>query len=71
MLGIMVALIKIAEVASVEPGIGMYAVFALMVFIPSILVTFDPRELWNRVSWVDGTPAPHPSHGIPTAEPRK
>lgn len=54
MLGIMVALIKIAEVASVETGIGMYAVFALMVFIPAIMVTFDARELWNRVQWVDG-----------------
>ena len=30
MLGILVALIKIAEVATVEAGIGMYAVFALM-----------------------------------------
>ena len=54
MLGIMVALIKIAEVAAVETGIGMYAVFALMVLIPSILVTFDARELWSRVEWVGG-----------------
>ena len=69
MLGIMVALIKIAEVAAVETGIGMYAVFALMVFIPSILVTFDARELWTRVSWVDGTTSLHPPQGIPMAEP--
>ena len=53
MLGIMVALIKISEVASVETGVGMYAVFALMVLIPSILVTFDARELWARVEWVE------------------
>jgi len=53
MLGIMVALIKIAEVASVETGIGMYAVFALIVLIPSIMVTFDARELWSRVEWVE------------------
>jgi paraquat-inducible protein A len=53
MLGIMVALIKISEVASVETGVGMYAVFALMVLIPSILVTFDARELWTRVAWVE------------------
>ena len=69
MLGIMVALIKIAEVASVEAGIGMYAVFALMVLIPSILVTFDARELWRRVAWVDGTTSAPPAHGIPLAEP--
>ena len=48
---------------------GVYAVFALMVFIPSILVTFDARELWNRVSWVDGTAAP--PQGVPMAEPTK
>ena len=53
MLGIMVALIKISEVAAVETGVGMYAVFALMVLIPSILVTFDARELWARVDWVE------------------
>ncbi len=53
MLGIMVALIKIAEVAEVETGIGMYAVFALIVLIPSIMVTFDARELWSRVEWVE------------------
>jgi len=53
MLGIMVALIKISEVAAVETGVGMYAVFALMVLIPSILVTFDARELWERVDWVE------------------
>ena len=63
MVGIMVALIKIAEVAAVERGICMYAVFALMVFIPAILVTFDARELWGRVAWVDGTMSRHPLDG--------
>ena len=58
MLGIMVALIKIAEVASVGAGIGMYAVFALMILIPSILVTFDARELWSRVTWIDAGAGP-------------
>ena len=45
-----------------ETGIGMYAVFALMVLIPSILVTFDARELWSRVAWVDAA-APRRAHG--------
>ena len=71
MLGIMVALIKIAEVASVETGIGMYAVFALMVFIPAILVTFDARELWDRVVWVDGMTSRHSPDGGPVAEARR
>ena len=71
MLGIMVALIKIAEVATVETGIGMYAVFALILLIPSILVTFDARELWARVEWVDADSAPTaPAGEFPSRRPR-
>ncbi len=54
LLGILVALIKIAEVATVEPGIGMYAVGALVVLFPAIIVTFDEREIWQRLEWYDG-----------------
>ncbi len=57
-LGILVALIKIAELATVEPGIGMYAVGGLVVLFPAIAVAFDPREVWNRVEWADGRVPP-------------
>jgi paraquat-inducible protein A len=53
MLGILVALIKIAELASVEAGVGMYAVGALVLLFPAIMVTFDPEEVWRRVEWAD------------------
>jgi paraquat-inducible protein A len=53
-LGIMVALIKIAGMATVDPGIGMLAVGALVVLFPAIMLTFDPHEVWKRVEWVDG-----------------
>jgi len=56
-LGILVALIKIAELATVDPGIGMYAVGALVALFAAIMVTFDPREVWSQVEWVGG-PAP-------------
>jgi paraquat-inducible protein A len=52
-LGILVALIKIAELATVEPGIGMYAVGALVILFPAIMVTFDPEEIWRRINWAD------------------
>ena len=58
MLGILVSLVKIAEVAAVAAGIGMYAVFALMVLIPAIIVTFDSRDLWQRVEWADAEKPP-------------
>ena len=50
-LGILVALIKIAELASVDPGVGMYAVGALVVLLAAIGVTFDADTLWERVRW--------------------
>ena len=54
MLGILVALIKIAELATVIPGIGMFAVGALMALIAAMTVSFDPREVWTRIRWANG-----------------
>jgi paraquat-inducible protein A len=54
MLGILVALIKIAELASVEAGVGMYGVGALVMLFPAIMVAFDEEEVWQRVQWADG-----------------
>jgi len=53
MLGILVALIKIADLATVIPGIGMFAVGALIILIAAMTVCFDPREAWSRISWAD------------------
>lgn len=55
LLGILVALIKIAELANVEAGIGMYAVGTLVLLFPAIMATFDPDEIWERVQWADGS----------------
>ncbi len=63
MLGILVALIKIAELATVEPGIGMYAFGAAVLLIPAIMVHFDRHDLWQRVRWIDGEgPSAAPTH---------
>ena len=52
-LGILVALIKIAELATVEPGIGMYAVGALVLLFPAIVLSIDRHEIWRRIEWAD------------------
>ena len=57
-LGILVALIKIAELATVDPGIGMYAVGALVVLLAAISITFDADEVWRRAEWADGRMRP-------------
>jgi len=53
MLGLLVALIKIAELATVNPGIGMFAAGALVALVTAMTVSFDPGEVWKRVEWVD------------------
>ena len=60
LLGILVALIKIAELATVDAGVGMYAVGALVLLFPAIMVTFDPDEIWQRIAWADDTVPPQP-----------
>ena len=58
MLGVLVALVKIAELATVVPGIGMFAIFGLMLLFPAIISSFDADEIWRRIAWADGEP-PH------------
>lgn len=53
MLGVLVALTKIAQLARVDPGIGMYAFGATIVLIPAIMTNFDKRALWQKVQWSD------------------
>lgn len=54
MLGILVSLVKIASLATVEPGIGIFAVGALVFLLAAMSASFEPREIWPRVQWADG-----------------
>lgn len=54
MLGILVALVKIAALARVVPGIGIYATGALILLLASMAAGFDPHAVWSRVRWVNG-----------------
>jgi paraquat-inducible protein A len=51
LLGILVSLIKIAELATVITGIAMWAVAALIVLLAAMANSFDPDEVWERVAW--------------------
>ena len=51
MLGVLVALIKIAELATVIPGLAMFALGALVFLLAAIQASCDPREVWERVEW--------------------
>jgi paraquat-inducible protein A len=58
LLGILVALVKIAQLATVDPGIGIYAFGAVVILIPAIAVSFDAGTFWQGVRWADGTLPP-------------
>jgi len=52
-LGVLVALIKIAEDARVIPGVALFVLGALIFLIAVIEASFDPREVWARVAWAE------------------
>lgn len=54
MLGMLVSLVKIASLATVEPGIGIFAVGALVFLLAGMSASFEPREIWSRVRWANG-----------------
>jgi paraquat-inducible protein A len=51
LLGVLVALIKIADYATVEPGLALYVLGALVVLLAAMQARFDPRDVWARVAW--------------------
>lgn len=54
MLGILVALIKIADLATVIIGVGMFATGALIALLTAMAINFDPEKIWTHVQWTGG-----------------
>jgi paraquat-inducible protein A len=54
-LGVLVALIKIADYATVIPGVALFVLGALVFLLAAIQATFDPDEVWKRIPWVGPT----------------
>lgn len=59
-LGVLVALIKIADYATVIPGIALFALGVLVFLLAAIQSSFDPREVWSRVEWAAPNARPPP-----------
>src|SRR5579863_5942408 len=51
MLGVLVALVKIADYATVIPGIALFVLGGLVFTLAAVQVTFDPHEVWDRIAW--------------------
>ena len=53
MLGVLVALIKIADYAKVIPGLALFALGALVFVLAAMQASFDRREVWDRIEWAE------------------
>jgi paraquat-inducible protein A len=53
MLGVLVALTKIADYATVIPGAALFALGALIFVLAAMQSNFDPHEVWDRVEWAE------------------
>lgn len=51
MLGVLVSLVKLSHFAEVIPGVGIWAMAALMLVVTAIAAAFDARSLWQ--AWED------------------
>lgn len=54
MLGTLVALTKLAHLASVVPGIALFSFGVLMILVAAAAASFDTHALWERVEEVRG-----------------
>jgi paraquat-inducible protein A len=51
MLGVLVALVKIADYATVIPGMALFVLWVLVFLLAGMQASFDAREVWDRIEW--------------------
>ncbi len=56
LLGVLVALIKIADYATVIPGVALFVLGGLVFVFAGIQASFDPKEVWDRIEWAEAGP---------------
>lgn len=63
-LSILVALVKLTNMADVILGISLYAIFGLMIILSATLSNLDLHDIWDRIAPVPPTQTKSP-HGTP------
>src|SRR6202041_3042463 len=53
MVGVLVALVKIADYATVIPGLALFVLWILVFGLAGTSATFDSRDVWERIQWAD------------------
>jgi len=57
MLGVLVSLVKLAHMAQVVPGAGMWGLFGLIITLAWASSTLNPHEVWARLDVIEPEPA--------------
>jgi paraquat-inducible protein A len=47
----LVALIKIADYATVIPGVALFMLGGLVFLLAGMQASFDAHEIWDRIAW--------------------
>ena len=53
MVGVLVALVKIADYATVIPGMALFVLWVLVFVLAGMSASFDSRGVWERIQWAD------------------
>ncbi len=53
MVGVLVALVKIADYATVIPGLALFVLWVLVFVLAGMSAAFDSRDVWERIQWAD------------------
>jgi paraquat-inducible protein A len=53
MVGVLVALVKIADYATVIPGMALFVLWVLVFILAGMSAAFDSRQVWERIRWAD------------------
>jgi len=53
MVGVLVALVKIADYATVIPGIALFVLWVLVFILAGMQASFDSRDVWARIEWAE------------------
>ncbi len=51
MVGVLVALVKIADYATVIPGVALFVLWVLVFLLAGMSASFDSREVWEKIQW--------------------
>jgi paraquat-inducible protein A len=64
MVGVLVALVKIADYATVIPGVALFVLWVLVFLLAAMQAAFDSREVWEKILWADEAQRPAAGDGM-------